>query len=174
MSVINKYFIAFGANLGEIEENFKKAAKLIEQRLGKITLKSSLYSSEALTLDDTQSEASSYINCVVQLESEKSEQELLEQLNLIEQDLGRVRKKKWDSRIIDLDIIANAQNVISTKSLSIPHKEMHKRTFVLVPLLEIAPNWKHPLFNKTAKQLIDDLKEKTPCEILKSFPDYES
>ena len=172
---MKEYFIAFGGNLGQIEQNFIKAASLIEKLIGKIILKSSLYKSKALTLDGTQKQ-NEYLNCVISLETNKNEKEVLKILNSIETKLGRVRAEKWDSRVIDLDIVAVGDLVIETKELSIPHKEMHKRTFVLKPLAEIAPDWKHPKFIKTASELMleSNLASEMPCEILKSFPDYES
>ena len=102
-------------------------------------------------------------------------------MNDIETRLGRVRKRKWDSRVIDLDIIAVDDLVLETKELTVPHKEMHKRTFVLKPLAEIAPSWKHPKLKKTVSELLAKFSLvgtssdfEMPCEILKSFPDYES
>ena len=177
---MKEYFIAFGGNLGEVEQNFIKALSLIEKQIAKILLKSSLYKSKALTLDGV-GKQNDYLNCVITLETNKNEKEVLEILNKIEAELGRVRRKKWDSRVIDLDIIAVDALVLETKELTIPHKEMHKRSFVLKPLAEIAPNWKHPKLSKTASELLavsnlagSNLASEMPCEILKSFPDYES
>ena len=169
---MNRYFIAFGANIGEIQDNFKKAAKLIASNIGNITLKSSLYSSQALTLDSKEKQ-SDYINCVICVESEKNEKEVLAELNSIEKLLGRQRIRKWDSRVIDLDIIANGQKYFKSEALEVPHKQMHKRTFVLYPMLEIEPDWIHPVLKKSITEMVNDLNEKTPCETLKSFPDYE-
>jgi len=180
VSKIKQYFIAFGGNLGPVEENFLKAAKMIEDKVGEICLKSSIYISKALTLGglDTVEMQNDYLNCVVSLNSNKEEYEVLKVLNQIENELGRTRKKRWDSRSIDLDIVALGQRVLKTTDLTIPHKEMHKRTFVLMPLNEIAPRWLHPILNKNALELLDVLESssgvETPCRILKSFPDYES
>lgn len=171
---MNRYFIAFGGNLGDVELSFKKAALFMEQSLGKITLKSKLYTSKALKLEDTNEDTSDYLNSVICLESSASEKTVLAELNSIEKKLGRKKSKKWASRVIDLDIIANEQKLFEDSDLTIPHKEMHKRTFVLLPLQEIAPAWIHPKLKKTVSELINDLEVRTPCEILKSFPDYES
>ncbi len=178
MSKINEYFIAFGGNLGPVEENFLKAAKMIEEEIGKISIKSSIYISKALTLEDSSiNKQNDYLNCVISLSSEKKEQEVLKALNQIENTLGRVRKKRWDSRTIDLDIVALGSQVVETANLTIPHKEMHKRTFVLKPLNEIDSNWVHPILNKTTGELLEALGSnsdfETPCENLKLFPDCE-
>ena len=187
---MKEYFIAFGGNIADVEQNFIKAAKLIEKEIGEIFLKSSLYKSKALTLDvsvlDPNKKQDDYLNCVICLKTRKNEKEVLHKLNDIEAKLGRLRIKKWDSRVIDLDIIAVGNLVLETKELTIPHKEMHKRTFVLKPLNEIAPSWRHPILNKTANEFLAEFELagfnlavsnsdfETPCRILKSFPDYES
>ena len=84
--------------------------------------------------------------------------ELLEELLAVEQKMGRIRKELWGPRTIDLDLIAYNQEIVETDRLILPHPRMHQRMFVLEPLLEIAPDWVHPCFQKDIRTLYRDLK----------------
>lgn len=80
-------------------------------------------------------------------------EELLDALHIIEQAAHRERKVHWGPRTLDLDILLYDDEVLETDRLIIPHIEMHKRDFVLEPLLEIAPNKRHPILKKTVSEL---------------------
>ena len=69
--------------------------------------------------------------------------------------MGRIRSKKWQERIIDIDILFYNNSIIKTSNLCIPHKYLHKRLFVLKPLSEIAPEFKHPKYESTISELVD-------------------
>jgi 2-amino-4-hydroxy-6-hydroxymethyldihydropteridine diphosphokinase len=84
-------------------------------------------------------------------------QQLIKALQWVEQTLGRVRTEKWGPRKIDIDILLYGQEIIGTGDLVIPHPEMHKRRFVLVPMNEIAPYVIHPLYGVSMKGLLDRL-----------------
>ena len=73
--------------------------------------------------------------------------------------MGRVRKKKWDERIIDLDILFFNDQIINTVNLTIPHQYIQERNFVLVPLNEIAPSYKHPKYKKSISCLLNECKD---------------
>ena len=77
----------------------------------------------------------------------------------LENDMGRIRKKKWDSRTIDIDILFFDKQIIKTKELIIPHKHLDQRMFVLRPLADIAPFFIHPESKKNIKQLIKECKD---------------
>ena len=85
-----------------------------------------------------------YYNIVVCGSTLLSPFELLEKCQQIEDSMGRLRLEKWGPRNIDLDILSYGNNIINTKELTIPHPELEKRSFVLLPLLEISPTWIHP------------------------------
>jgi len=74
--------------------------------------------------------------------------------------LGRTRKKKWDARIIDIDILYYNDEVIDVATLQVPHPFIQMRNFTLIPLVEIAPDYKHPIFNKTNTQLLNETEDK--------------
>ena len=111
-----------------------------------------------------------YANCVVSITFSSGPvsknpagplgpQALLDVLHEIEHEFGRKRREKNASRVIDLDLIAYNDMVLSEEGLQIPHPRMHTRGFVLYPLVEIAPHWTHPVLQKTASELLDFLPE---------------
>jgi 2-amino-4-hydroxy-6-hydroxymethyldihydropteridine diphosphokinase len=84
---------------------------------------------------------------------------------LIERKLGRIRTKKNDPRIIDIDIIDFNAQIKKNKILTLPHPKCHLRNFVLYPILQIDPNWSHPIFKKNVQFLINKLGQKLRIEI---------
>ncbi|MDA7715147.1 2-amino-4-hydroxy-6-hydroxymethyldihydropteridine diphosphokinase [Pelagibacteraceae bacterium] len=90
---------------------------------------------------------------------------LLNTINLIEKKIGRIKTKKNDPRVCDIDIIDFNSNIINSKNLSIPHKKCHSRNFVLYPIKQIDPNWKHPVLEKSVNFLINNLDIKSRIEI---------
>lgn len=93
------------------------------------------------------------------LQTELSAQDVLEKILGIELQMGRKREVKWGSRIIDIDILFYGDEVIHDFNLVVPHPELYKRSFTLIPLAEIAPNLVHPVFKKNILQLKDELKD---------------
>ena len=165
--------MGFGGNQGQVEQSFVLAAKELIQNLGAVVKISSIYQSQALQVDQASERQEDYLNCVVVFDSEKLPLQVLKIISQVELDLGRVRFEKWGSRNIDIDIVAVNSDKYYSEELQVPHPEMHKRSFVLQPLVEVDQNWIHPVFNKTAKELLSELKNPTPCKILTSFPHYE-
>ena len=91
--------------------------------------------------------------------------DLLKEIKLIEKKLGRLKSKKNNPRIIDIDIIDFKNSIKNTNELILPHPRCHLRNFVLYPIFEIDPNWSHPIFKKNAKYLINKLNQKSRIEI---------
>lgn len=134
-------FIGVGSNLNTPKEQIKCAINVLSSYPKiKVISKSSLYISKALETRDQPD----YINCVISIKTEYSPYELLKTLQEIEKKQGRVRKKKWASRIIDLDILLYGNKKISDQELTIPHPEIYKRHFVVYPLAEISNNLVFP------------------------------
>lgn len=147
-------FIGIGSNLGNRKENIQNAIKLLEDTKDiQITKVSSIIETEPYGKTDQPN----FLNCVITIETKINPEHLLEICNNIENELGRIRKEKWGPRTIDLDILFIDDLVIHTPDLIVPHPEIHKREFVLTSLVEIAPNFVHPVFNKTLKEIYNEL-----------------
>ena len=106
-----------------------------------------------------------FINIGLIIKYENEYFDLLRQIKLIEKKLGRIITKKNDPRIIDIDIIDFNGVVKETKELILPHPRCHLRNFVLFPIIQIDPNWSHPIFKKNAQFLINSLSQKSRIEI---------
>ena len=91
--------------------------------------------------------------------------DLFKKIKLIEKKLGRIKAKKNDPRIIDIDIIDFKNEIKNTKELILPHPKCHLRNFVLFPIRQIDPNWVHPIFKKNTQYLIKNLSQKSRIEI---------
>ena len=90
---------------------------------------------------------------------------LFENINLIQKKIGRIKTKKNDPRVIDIDIIDFNGLIEDSKDLVLPHPRAHLRNFVLYPILEIDPKWSHPILKKNAQFLINNLSQKSRIEI---------
>tara|TARA_B100001063_G_C16480963_1_gene412571 strand:+ start:22 stop:531 length:510 start_codon:yes stop_codon:yes gene_type:complete len=106
-----------------------------------------------------------FINVGILIEYNNNYLSLLSIAKLIEKKLGRIKTKKNDPRIIDIDIIDFNSLVKQTDELILPHPKCHLRNFVLFPILQIDPNWSHPIFKKNAQFLINKLSQKLRIEI---------
>ena len=98
-----------------------------------------------------------FANAVFEIETNKNANEILEILHSTEKSFGRIRQKKNESRILDLDLIDYKGTIINTPKVIIPHPRMHLRKFVLLPLNEIAPNWIHPVLKNKIPILLRNI-----------------
>jgi len=98
-----------------------------------------------------------FVNAVVSLATELGAKDLLNALQATERQFGRVRGELNAPRILDLDILDYQGEVMDTTSLVLPHPRLHERRFVLIPIAEIAPDWRHPILELTAVQLLTQL-----------------
>lgn len=149
-------YVAFGSNIGEKENYIKRALEKIEERKIKIIKVSPIYETEPYGVLDQDS----FLNGVVKIETNLTSENLIKELLLIEEQLDRVRERRWGPRTIDLDIIFYDDLIINKNNLIIPHKDMENREFVLKPLCDIDKNFIHPVLKKSVKQLYDELKLK--------------
>jgi 2-amino-4-hydroxy-6-hydroxymethyldihydropteridine diphosphokinase len=107
-----------------------------------------------------------FVNAVASLETDLNASGLLETLQAVEARFGRARSKPNAARVLDLDLLDYCGQVTNTTRLVLPHPRLHERRFVLVPLAEIAPNWRHPVLRLTAMQLLSGLAAKEAVERL--------
>ncbi len=101
-----------------------------------------------------------FLNAVAEVRTSLGSHSLMDQLLEIERKMGRVRKVKWEPRIIDLDLLLYGDVIVSTDELMVPHPLMHERKFVLVPMAEIGPDVVHPAMRMTMKGLLEDLVQR--------------
>jgi 2-amino-4-hydroxy-6-hydroxymethyldihydropteridine diphosphokinase len=159
----NTVYLLLGSNLGDREEVINKAIDLINDKIGKVVCKSSMYETEPWGKTDQPG----FLNLALQVQTDANAITVLHTALEIEKQLGRVRLERWGSRIIDIDIIFFNQEVIHIKEeLTIPHPEMQNRKFVLEPLCEIAADFKHPVLNQTIRELYETL---TDNAVVKKF-----
>ncbi|MFM2373871.1 MAG: hypothetical protein RJA75_767 [Actinomycetota bacterium] len=126
--------IALGSNLGQKREWLVKALALISTTPDiYLTDISPVVESKALTLAGVDSSKPSFLNCVAEIETPLSPEQLLRELQSIEIELGRKRKERWGDRNIDIDIITYGDSQLKTEDLVIPHPEAKNRAFVIVP-----------------------------------------
>ena len=143
-------FLLLGANLGDRAATLQRAQEAILIDLGPVLKQSALYETAAWGVTDQPA----FLNQVLKVLSVFSPEEILEKTQAIETRLGRVRREKWGSRIIDIDLLYVDEAVMATEKLTLPHPFLHERRFTLVPLAEIDPEFVHPVFQKTNRRLL--------------------
>lgn len=146
-------YLSLGSNIGNRKKNLEKA--LIE--LGQNNIKeikiSSFYETEPVGPKQR-----NFYNIAGKFKTNLKPQELLKTVKQIEEKLGRTKTYHWGPRVIDIDILFYGKQIIKSKNLIIPHKEIINRAFVLVPMNEIAPNFVHPIYRKTIRTMYEKLK----------------
>ncbi|MDD5569816.1 MAG: 2-amino-4-hydroxy-6-hydroxymethyldihydropteridine diphosphokinase [Bacteroidales bacterium] len=152
-----KTYLILGSNIGDKIYYLNNAVELIEKNIGKIILKSSVYESEPWGFESK----SNFINQVICVDTNISPEKILENILLIEKKLDRVRSSiQFTDRTIDIDILFIDDLIIDKENLKIPHPLLHKRKFVLTPLVEIAEDFVHPVFKKTIEKLLEECEDK--------------
>jgi len=155
---MHKVFLGIGGNIGNKKENFREAYQKIENQLGKIVKKSSVYESPPWGFHAEEN----FWNQLLIIDTEHSPEELLKKIHVIESSFGRKRENpQYSSRKMDIDILYYDDIFMETELLTIPHPRIHQRMFVLIPLAEIAPNRKHPLLRLTSLQMLEYCKDES-------------
>lgn len=147
-------YISLGSNMGDKVESLKQAVALLQSHDSIVVTKvSSIYDTDPVGYE----EQDVFMNIVVEVETSLTALELLFACQEIEAELKRVRIIRWGPRTMDLDIILYGQDIIETEKLVVPHPRMHERGFVLVPLVEIAPNVIQPVKKCSINELLEQV-----------------
>ena len=147
-------YISIGSNIGP-KENIKKCLDMLKSEFEVIAI-SPMYETKPYGYE----KQANFVNLAVGIKTELKPHELLKKLQEIENKLGRKRAFRFNPRTIDLDILLYGSEVINDKDLTIPHKGLFERDFMLIPLLDIAPDIKHPSAKTKIKYLKKDIKYK--------------
>lgn len=146
---MEQIFLGLGTNVAPKEVYLSAVKIAIEKEVGPIVQASSLYETAAWGKTDQ----SDFMNQVIEIRSQLSPIEVLDTVLAIEKKMGRVRVEKWAERIIDIDLLFYGQEMIQTPRLIVPHPFISVRNFVLAPLVEIAPNFIHPIVQQSIAEL---------------------
>jgi 2-amino-4-hydroxy-6-hydroxymethyldihydropteridine diphosphokinase len=150
-------YLGLGSNLGnraaQIDEAVNKLNDLNKIQVLKISAKLE-------TKPVGYAEQPDFINCVLEIETDLEPDILLKEILRIEEVMGRKHTFKWGPRKIDIDILFYGDQVITSSKLIIPHRELHKRKFVLNSLMELSPDFVHPVLGKTIRDIHGDLCQK--------------
>lgn len=166
MNQLNNIYISIGSNKGDKFKNLQNAINAIHQQIGRIISISKVYKSPAFGFNGDE-----FLNGCLIVETDLKPKAVMKQLLSIEKKLGRTRSEKegYESRTIDLDILFCDAEIISTKLLTIPHPEMHKRKFVLQPLNDIASQIVHPKKKKDVSELLASCKDESTIESINTW-----
>jgi len=148
-------FLSLGSNLGERKARIEEGIASLQESGVSILRRGSLYQTEPVGLSDQPW----FLNTVVAAHTTLSPQELLELCKQIERTAGRKRSVRFGPRPLDIDILLYERRVLREKELIVPHPRMHERRFVLVPLLEIAPDIRDPRNEKSYAEVLAGLDD---------------
>jgi len=149
-------YLGLGSNLGDKEANLQQAIACLEQA-GAIILAVSTF---RVTKPYGVVDQPDFLNGVVAINWHKTPQKLLQTCLAVEKSMGRVRKRKWGERNIDIDVLLFGESIIHTSTLIVPHPDMLNRRFVLEPLNEIGSTVIHPVLHKTINELWQAFKKR--------------
>jgi 2-amino-4-hydroxy-6-hydroxymethyldihydropteridine diphosphokinase len=159
---MKKAYLSLGSNLGDRRALIEEALEMIEDPRLRVTRRSSWYETEPRDLP----EQPWFLNMTVEIETSLFPMMLLNRTAQTERAMGRRRTVRMGPRVIDIDIILYGQFVVKTPRLTIPHERMHERRFVLEPLAELIPNVRHPLLQRSIRELLDNVTDQPVRKVI--------
>jgi deoxyguanosine kinase len=166
MSTQHQVILSLGSNQGNRLQNIQNAIDSIHRCVGTVVKVSNLYETPAWGFD-----GEVFYNCALVLNTQSSAETVLEKVLEIENSLGRVRSEVegYQSRTIDIDVIAFNEEIIASKNLTVPHPFMQERLFVLVPMRDLNLDWRHPILQKYLPELLKASEDKSKVKLLQSM-----
>ena len=153
-------YLILGSNIGDRATYLNDARRLLGANDLEVRKSSDLYETEAWGLEDQEA----FLNQAIEISTSLSPLLLLKRCQSIEFKLGRERSVKWGPRTIDIDIAYYEQLIICLDELSIPQKDIENRNFALAPLCELIPEYRHPILQKTNKELLINCSDSLPVK----------
>ncbi len=158
--------LSIGTNQGNRLENIESCLQMIHLQVATVVKLSKVYETPSWGF-----ESEAFYNVAIVVHTYDSAEEILSKILEIEQQMGRIREGNlgYQSRIIDIDIVAFDNQIIATEQLKVPHPLMQDRTFVLKPMLDLNLEWIHPVFQKDVAELLLETNDKSECIVVQSI-----
>ena len=160
-------YLLLGSNMGDREKNLSEAVRLINEAFKGLAhspiIHSSVYETEAWGFESDDK----FLNQAIAFDTDIDAELIMRMCLIIEKQVGRVRfgmnfdptgNRIYESRIIDIDMMLYGDKIIDTEILKIPHPRLHEREFALLPLTEIAPDVKHPILQKSMREMLEEIQ----------------
>ncbi len=159
----SQVILSLGSNLGNRLENIQLAVDAIHRTIATVVNISALYETPSWGF-----QGESFFNCALVLQTTKKAEQILDEVLQLETRLGRTRNNEdgYESRIIDIDVIAYNEDIINTAKLKIPHPHMQNRKFVLLPMRDLNLDWRHPILQKYLPELVQLAEDKSLCRVV--------
>lgn len=163
MRVQNLVVLSLGSNLGDKQENIRKAIALVHEKAGTVIKVSKLYETPAWGFN-----GDPFYNCALTMHTTHEAAEILRRILSIEKEMGRERTNAegYQPRLIDIDLIAFNEDIIAEDHLSVPHPHMQDRLFVLLPMRDLNLDWRHPILQKHLPDLLRVSEDKSLCKLV--------
>jgi deoxyguanosine kinase len=166
MNLQHQVVLSLGSNQGNRLGNIEQCLELIHQEIGTIIKVSKLYETPSWGF-----ESEAFYNCALVLHTSQTPQQILAEVLIVEKKLGRIRNENagYQSRIIDIDLIAFDDEIIHFEHLQVPHPLMQNRKFVLLPFQDLNLDWEHPVFKKSISELLQITPDDSVCEVVQEL-----